>query len=66
MNIPAQSRSGRKLRLKGKGLPGKPPGDLFVVLDVKFPPADNEAAKDIYLEMKRKIPFNPRAGMRRA
>ena len=66
MNIPAQSRSGRKLRLKGKGLPGKPPGDLFVVLDVKFPSADDEAAKDIYREMKRKIPFNPRAGMRRA
>lgn len=66
MNIPANSASGRKLRLKGKGLPGKNPGDLYVVLNVVFPPADSEAARNIYQEMKDKMSFDPRAGMRRS
>ena len=38
MKIPAQSQSGRKLRLKGRGLPASPPGDLYVVLQVAWPP----------------------------
>ncbi len=66
MNIPANSATGRKLRLKGKGLPGKAPGNLYVVLNVVFPPADNAAARQIYQEMKDSMSFDPRAGMRRS
>jgi curved DNA-binding protein len=49
------------MRLKGRGIPGKPPGDFFVVLRVALPPADSQKAKKLYEEMKQKMPFNPRA-----
>ncbi len=38
LKIPANSVSGRKMRLKGKGIPAKQPGELYVVLQVVFPP----------------------------
>ena len=66
LKIPENSASGRKLRVRGKGLPGKSPGDLYVVLNVVFPPADNDKAKDLYRNMKDELAFNPRARMRRA
>jgi curved DNA-binding protein len=66
LTIPPNSARGRKLRLKGKGLPGKEPGDLFVVLDIVFPPADSDTAKKIYREMQDELSFDPRSGMRRS
>jgi curved DNA-binding protein len=30
MKLPAGARGGQKLRLRGRGLPGSPPGDQFV------------------------------------
>ena len=66
LTIPANSAAGKKLRVKGKGLPGKTPGDLYVVLDVVFPPADSEASRKIYREMQNELSFDPRAGMRRS
>ena len=62
LNIPAGARSGQKLRLKGRGIPGPggPPGDQFVVLQIVVPPADTQASKDLYRQMAREIPFNPR------
>ncbi|MFC4273572.1 DnaJ C-terminal domain-containing protein [Achromobacter aloeverae] len=65
VTIPPGSRPGSKLRLKGKGLPGAHPGDLYLHLDVVWPPADNEAAREAYRRMARDIPFNPRAGLER-
>lgn len=66
LTIPANSGPGKKLRIKGKGLPGRTPGDLYVVLDVVFPPADSEASRKIYREMQNELSFDPRAGMRRS
>jgi len=66
LTVPANSPQGRKLRVKGKGLPGQIAGDLYVVLDVVFPPADSEAAKKIYQEMQDEFSFDPRSCMRRA
>ncbi len=63
LKIPANSNQGRKLRLKGRGLPGKEPGDLYVVLRVVLPGADSGAAKNLYQEMKVQLGFNPRASM---
>jgi curved DNA-binding protein len=63
LTIPPNSASGRKLRLKGRGLPGNPPGDLYAVLNIVLPPADTENAKALYREMRDKLAFNPRAGM---
>lgn len=60
LNIPAGARSGQKMRLKGRGLPGKTAGDQFVVLQIMTPPATTAEAKKFYQEMAEKLPFNPR------
>jgi curved DNA-binding protein len=60
LKIPEGSVSGRKMRLKGRGIPGNPPGDCYAVLSIALPPADTEAAKDLYRKMERELNFNPR------
>ena len=61
LKIPAGSAAGRRLRLKGRGIPGKTPGDLYVVLTIALPPADSAAAREAYESMAREFEFNPRA-----
>ena len=53
-------QSGQKMRLKGKGMPGKPPGDQFVEIMIQTPPADNDDARRFYRDMKAQFDFNPR------
>ena len=60
VKVPAGSQAGRKLRLKERGIPGNPPGDLYMVLEVVLPPADTENARQIYQTMARELAFNPR------
>ena len=59
LKLPADSFQGKKLRLKGKGIPAKPPGDLYVIINIILPPADNEKAKEVYEQMKD-LKFDPR------
>jgi len=61
VTIPAGSQSGRKLRLKGKGIPAAVPGDLYLILDVVLPPANSDKARAAYQAMARDLAFNPRA-----
>jgi curved DNA-binding protein len=61
LKIPANSNQGRRLRLKGRGLPGKEPGDMYVVLQVTLPPADSDVARDLYKQMEDQLAFNARA-----
>jgi len=63
LKIPAGSRTGQKLRLKGRGIPASTPGDLYVVLQIVLPPAQSAAAEKLYREMEEKLAFNPRAGL---
>jgi curved DNA-binding protein len=63
LTIPAGSTAGRKLRLKGRGIPGKPAGDLYVVLQIALPPAESEAARRFYRTMQQELAFNPRTGL---
>ena len=60
LKIPAGSGSGRKLRLKGRGIPGKTPGDLYVIPQITVPPADSDEARALYRKMERELPYNPR------
>jgi curved DNA-binding protein len=60
VNIPAGSKQGSKLRLRGKGLPGDPAGDLYLTLDIVWPPADNDATRAAYQQLASAAPFNPR------
>lgn len=60
LTIPAGARSGQKMRLKGRGLPGNEPGDEFVILQIMTPAADTDKAKKLYLQMAEELAFNPR------
>ena len=60
LKVPAGSQSGRKMRLKGRGLPGKPPGDQIITLTIDTPPADTPAARELYERMRQEMPMNPR------
>ena len=65
IKIPAGSATGRKLRLKGRGLPGKTLGDFYFVLKLVLPAADSEAAKKPYEDMATAFTsFNPRAALK--
>ncbi|MFY7914595.1 MAG: DnaJ C-terminal domain-containing protein [Rubrivivax sp.] len=48
LNVPAGSPQGRRLRLKGKGLPGKVPGDLYAVLTIALPPTTSDSDRQAY------------------
>lgn len=61
LTLPANSKSGSKLRLKGRGLPAKVPGDLYVVVDVVTPPANTDAERAAYTAFRDAFTFNPRA-----
>lgn len=63
VRIPTGMQSGRKLRLKGRGIPGSPPGDLYLVAEIKLPPADNPKARALYETMARELAFDPRKGV---
>jgi len=62
IKIPPGSFQGKKLRLKGKGIPSKRPGDLYVVIDIKLPSASDPSAKKVFEEMKN-LNFNPRQNL---
>ena len=62
VTVPAGSAAGRKLRLKGRGLPGITPGDFYFVLQIVVPAADTDSAKSFYEGMSKQFnSFKPRA-----
>jgi len=63
LKIPAGSSSERKLRLKGRGIPGNPPGDIYVVAQITLPSADSDQARGLYRKMEQELAFNPRSKM---
>jgi curved DNA-binding protein len=64
LTIPAHSVQGRKLRLKGKGLPGKHPGDLYAVLGIALPSSASPEARAAYEAMAHAFAqYNPRSAM---
>ena len=61
VRIPEGAQSGRQLRVRGKGIPGEPPGDLLLMVQIMTPPADTPRARELYETMAREMPFDPRA-----
>ncbi len=61
MTVPPNSQSGRKLRLRGRGIPGSTPGDVYVTLHVVLPPASDDKARTAYRQMAQDLAFDPRA-----
>jgi curved DNA-binding protein len=59
--IPPNSQSGQRLRIKGKGLPGKSAaGDLIAVLKIVMPPAVTESEKILWSQLAGSAHFEPR------
>ncbi|WP_319760165.1 DnaJ C-terminal domain-containing protein [Maridesulfovibrio sp.] len=62
MNIPAGLGSGKKLRIKGRGLgTGAKKGDQFVRIMVQVPKAETDEMKKLWEEMAEKSDFSPRS-----
>jgi len=61
LKIPPDSQNGRRLRLKGRGIPGEPPGDCYVTLKILLPPATNDDVKAAYRQLEAVANFDPRA-----
>jgi curved DNA-binding protein len=61
LTIPAGAQAGQKLRLRGRGFPGVPSGDQFVIVKIVTPSAETPQAKEAYERMRREFNFNPRA-----
>lgn len=62
LRIPAGSQSGRKLRLKGRGMPGPQPGDQLVELSIRTPPVDDDKQRKAYEALQKQFAdFDPRA-----
>lgn len=64
VRIPEGAQSGRQLRVRGKGIPSDPPGDLLLNLQVVLPAATNPRARELYETMARELAFDPRAETR--
>ncbi|MBL4661175.1 MAG: DnaJ domain-containing protein [Alcanivoracaceae bacterium] len=60
LNIPKNMQSGKKMRLKGQGLPAAIPGNLYAVIKIVIPD-DNENAKNQWQELAEQFDFNPRS-----
>jgi curved DNA-binding protein len=61
VTIPPASTSGRKLRLRGRGIPGSTPGDFYLVLQLVTPPVHTNSDKTVYTDMARQFTsFKPR------
>ena len=64
VRIPEGAQSGRQLRVRGKGIPSDPPGDLLLDIQVVLPAAATPRARELYEPMARDLAFDPRAETR--
>jgi curved DNA-binding protein len=64
VRIPEGAQSGRQLRVRGKGIPGEPAGDLFLDIQVLLPPADTPKARQFYETMAHEFDFDARGPAR--
>ncbi len=66
LTVPANSQTGQRLRVKGRGLVMKQGrGDLYAVLKVVMPPAADDKQRQHWQAMAASSDFNPRAEWRK-
>lgn len=63
MKVPKDTTRSRTMRLKGKGIPAREPGNMYVELEITLPAADSDDAKAIYEQMRDKLDYDPRSGL---
>ncbi|SBW18171.1 DnaJ C-terminal domain-containing protein [Protofrankia symbiont of Coriaria ruscifolia] len=66
VHVPAGSSSGRRLRLRGEGLPNPSgrPGDLYAEVSVSVPPKLTDRERALFAELAAVSTFDPRRGSR--
>ncbi len=63
LKLPANSQTGQKLRLKGRGLSSKNHvGHQYVTLAIHTPAAATAEQRELYEKMAKLMPYNPRSG----
>jgi len=60
VRVPAGAQAGKQLRVRGKGLPANPPGDLYIELRVLAAPATTPRAKELYEALAKETGFDAR------
>jgi curved DNA-binding protein len=61
LKVPPCTSSGKRMRLKGRGIPGKIPGDFYVVLEITLPEQLSDKEKSLYESLQKEAgQFNPR------
>ena len=63
VKVPAGSSCGRRLRLRGQGLPGSgptPPGDLYAVVSIQVPKRLGRRERELFEQLAHTSKFNPR------
>jgi len=60
LRIPAGTKSGNKMRLKGRGLPAKIAGDQYVVLKIVVPVPTTDEQRALYEQMQEVFAWDPR------
>ncbi|UWR24234.1 DnaJ domain-containing protein [Sulfitobacter sp. S190] len=63
LRIPKNARTGQKLRLRGKGLPGVAPGDIYATLRIVNPKVETAEARAFFEDMAERLAFDSRAQM---
>ena len=63
LKIPPGSQTGTRLRLKGRGLPGRDKGDQYVSLQIVNPPLEEQRSVEFFKSMEEAFDFDPRASM---
>jgi len=63
VTVPPGSSSGRRLRLRGEGLPkaGSGKGDLYAVISIKVPKKLTRKERDLFEKLRDASKFDPRA-----
>ena len=62
LKIPAASSSGKRMRLKGRGIPAKAAGDFYITLEIVLPDKLSDKEKELYEALQQEAShFNPRA-----
>jgi curved DNA-binding protein len=58
VKVPPGSSSGRKLRLRGEGMPG---GDLYATVSIKVPRKPTRKERELFEQLAKVSKFNPRS-----
>lgn len=62
LKVPPGTQTGRKLRLKGKGLPNSKgaPGNLYAIVSIMVPKEVSHRERELFEELSKVSGFNPR------